>query len=119
MQYKNGGQCLVQQKYSSNNFYKLNDIFLDFIFRTIFEAEDTIRGQHGVTDTRNCGHGSGIEMIYSILINYFLYKLDSSETAQREINFFFPEFDMKSISKYENLSADKLIFNKDTLEHQL
>lgn len=31
-------------------------------FRTIFEAENTIRGQHGITDTRNCGHGSGIGM---------------------------------------------------------
>jgi hypothetical protein len=34
--------------------------------RTIFEAENTIRGQHGVTDTRNCGHGSGILMKYFI-----------------------------------------------------
>ena len=66
MQYKNGDQCLVQQKYSSNCFCKLNNILIEFIFRTIFEAEDTIRGQHGVTDTRNCGHGSGIDTIYWI-----------------------------------------------------
>jgi len=40
------------------------------------------------------------------------------ETAQREISFFFPEFDMKSIVKYENVLANTLIFNKDTLEHE-
>ncbi|CAF4166261.1 unnamed protein product, partial [Rotaria sordida] len=47
---------------------------------TRFEAANTIRGQHGITYVRNCGHGS-----YSI------------ETAQHEISFFFPKFDMKSI----------------------
>jgi hypothetical protein len=47
------------------------------------------------------------------------FKIDSIETAQREISFFFPEFDMKCQSKYENLSANKLIFNKETLEHEL
>ncbi|UJR23983.1 hypothetical protein I4U23_026949 [Adineta vaga] len=72
------------------------------VFKTVFEAENTIRGQHGVTDTRNCGHGS-----------------DSTETAQREINFFFPEFDMKSLSKYENIPTNNLIFNRDIFEHQL
>jgi hypothetical protein len=57
--------------------------------------------------------------ITGILLKCFLYTIDSIETAQREISFFFPEFDMKSISKYENLLVNKLIFNKDTLEHQL
>ncbi len=64
MQYKNGDQCLVQQKYLSNYLDQLNKIYFEFIFRTIFEAENTIRGQHGVTDTRNCGHGSGRKMNY-------------------------------------------------------
>jgi hypothetical protein len=58
-------------------------------------------------------------MMNSVLINSFIFKIDSIETAQREISFFFPEFDIKSISKYENVSANKLIFNKDTLEHEL
>jgi hypothetical protein len=50
--------------------YQLNkNYFFESIFRTIFEAENTIRGQHGITDTRNCGHGSGIEMKYFIEIN--------------------------------------------------
>ena len=46
------------------------------VFRTRFEQPDTIRGKFGLTDTRNCSHGS-----------------DSEETAAREIGFFFPEFD--------------------------
>jgi len=71
MPYKNGDQCLVQQKYSSNNLCELTEIRFKYVFRTIFEAENTIRGQHGVTDTRNCGHGSGIELRYFI----FFYKL--------------------------------------------
>jgi len=47
-------------------------------------------------------------------------EIDSIATAQREIGFFFPEFDMKqSLAKYENLSFDRLKFNRDTLEHEL
>lgn len=49
------------------------------VFKTIFTHPDSIRGQFGLTDTRNGTHGS-----------------DSPETAQREIKFFFPEFDMDS-----------------------
>lgn len=45
--------------------------------------------------------------------------IDSIETAQSEIKFFFPEFDMKSISKYETMLTKDLIFNSGTLEHQL
>merc|ERR1711963_590496 len=46
------------------------------VLKTVHEAPDSIRGRYGLTDTRNCTHGS-----------------DSDETAQREIKFFFPEFD--------------------------
>ena len=38
----------------------------------------SIRGQFGLTDTRNVSHGS-----------------DSDETARREIQFFFPDFDQQ------------------------
>jgi nucleoside-diphosphate kinase len=48
------------------------------VLRTIYEHPDTIRGQFGLTDTRNCAHGS-----------------DSDDTARREIEFFFPDFDPK------------------------
>ena len=47
-------------------------------------------------------------------------EIDSIATAQREIGFFFPEFDIQqSLAKYENLSFDRLKFNRDTLEHEL
>merc|ERR1719270_1151668 len=46
------------------------------VFSTRFSHPDCIRGQFGLTDTRNSSHGS-----------------DSDETAAKEIKFFFPEFD--------------------------
>jgi nucleoside-diphosphate kinase len=49
------------------------------VFKTRFEQPDTIRGQFGLTDTRNVAHGS-----------------DSNESAAKEIGFFFPEFSIDS-----------------------
>ncbi|XP_074642368.1 nucleoside diphosphate kinase 6-like [Tubulanus polymorphus] len=46
------------------------------VFRTLYEQPNTLRGLYGLTDTRNGTHGS-----------------DSAESAKKEINFFFPEFD--------------------------
>ncbi|ESP00658.1 hypothetical protein LOTGIDRAFT_112601 [Lottia gigantea] len=46
------------------------------VLKTVFEEPNSIRGKFGLTDTRNCTHGS-----------------DSEETAKREIKLFFPEFD--------------------------
>lgn len=45
------------------------------VYKTIIDDPDSIRGQYGLTDTRNCCHGS-----------------DSIESAIKEIQFFFPEF---------------------------
>ncbi|XP_028997595.1 nucleoside diphosphate kinase 6 isoform X2 [Betta splendens] len=45
------------------------------VFRARYTSPLSIRGQFGLTDTRNTTHGS-----------------DSVESAQREINFFFPDF---------------------------
>ena len=45
------------------------------VFKTRYEQPESIRGQFGLTDTRNSSHGS-----------------DSDETARAEISFFFPEF---------------------------
>ncbi|KAG7166005.1 Nucleoside diphosphate kinase 6-like [Homarus americanus] len=45
------------------------------VYKTKYEAPDTIRGMYGLTDTRNSTHGS-----------------DAEETAAREMKFFFPEF---------------------------
>ncbi|XP_053385399.1 nucleoside diphosphate kinase 6-like [Mercenaria mercenaria] len=47
------------------------------VFKTIHDDPDSIRGKFGLTDTRNSTHGS-----------------DSDENALKEMNFFFPEFDV-------------------------
>lgn len=52
------------------------------VLRTIFEEPDSIRGRFGLTDTRNCAHGS-----------------DSEETAKQEINFFFPNLNIEKWKK--------------------
>lgn len=51
------------------------------IYKTIHNDPTSIRGQFGLTDTRNCCHGS-----------------DSEKSALSEIRFFFPEFDINSSS---------------------
>ncbi|XP_072370754.1 nucleoside diphosphate kinase 6 [Scyliorhinus torazame] len=45
------------------------------VFRARYSAPESIRGNYGLTDTRNTTHGS-----------------DSPESAAKEISFFFPEF---------------------------
>lgn len=45
------------------------------VFKTVHDEPDSIRGHYGLTDTRNATHGS-----------------DSVETAKKEMEFFFPEF---------------------------
>jgi len=52
------------------------------VFKTIHDDPESIRGRFGLTDTRNSTHGS-----------------DSDETAKREINFFFPEFNVEDWHK--------------------
>lgn len=45
------------------------------VFKTTFSHPNSIRGQYGLSDTRNACHGS-----------------DSINAAAREISIFFPEF---------------------------
>ncbi|PSN58146.1 Nucleoside diphosphate kinase 6 [Blattella germanica] len=47
------------------------------VYQAQFTAPDTIRGSFGLSDTRNATHGS-----------------DSPESAKREIEIFFPKFDI-------------------------
>jgi len=54
------------------------------VFKTRFTDPDTIRGQFGLTDTRNASHGS-----------------DSVQTADKETQFFFPEFDKNHFYNHE------------------
>ncbi|KAG9285680.1 hypothetical protein G9A89_002247 [Geosiphon pyriformis] len=56
--------------------------------RAKIHAPNTLRSIYGLTDTRNSFHGS-----------------DSDETAKREIEFFFPDFD---IEQWRNLDLKKM-----------
>ncbi|KAM9338862.1 nucleoside diphosphate kinase 6 [Symphorus nematophorus] len=57
------------------------------VFRARYTSPASIRAQFGLTDTRNTTHGS-----------------DSVESAQREINFFFPDFCAKEWMEKEEPS---------------
>jgi len=57
------------------------------VFQARFSQPSSLRGQFGLTDTRNCCHGS-----------------DSEETARREMDFFFPNFDPSSFPTEEEVS---------------
>ncbi|GLV34897.1 nmdyn-D6 [Carabus blaptoides fortunei] len=56
------------------------------VFKAQFSDPESIRGKYGLSDTRNATHGS-----------------DSPQSATREINIFFPNFDVKSWYENEEL----------------
>ncbi|XP_008335576.1 nucleoside diphosphate kinase 6 [Cynoglossus semilaevis] len=64
------------------------------VFRARYTSPASIRAQFGLTDTRNTTHGS-----------------DSAESAQREINFFFPDFCVE-----EWMEKDELLFRSRRLD---
>nr|CAG4652301.1 EOG090X0HUX [Triops cancriformis] len=74
------------------------------VFQAQFESPASIRGALGLTDTRNSSHGS-----------------DSLETAQREIQFFFPDFDWSKFFSEEEpfLRADQCEFDAESLTHRI
>ena len=76
---------------------------LTLIIDTRYTHPDSIRGQFGVTDTRNSSHGS-----------------DSDQSAQQEINFFFPEFDMNHWRDNESkiFEEGSVEFNKEKFIHE-
>ena len=73
------------------------------VFTSRFTHPNTIRGQFGLTDTRNSSHGS-----------------DSEATAEAEINFFFPEFDLEQWNKTdkEHFDAENVIFDRENFIHR-
>jgi len=73
------------------------------VFSTRFSHPDCIRGQFGLTDTRNSSHGS-----------------DSDETAAKEIKFFFPEFDQETWNQTERktFEAGNVIFDSENFIHR-
>ncbi|XP_062324157.1 nucleoside diphosphate kinase 6 [Osmerus eperlanus] len=70
------------------------------VFRARFTSPTTIRGQFGLTDTRNTSHGS-----------------DSLESAQREIAFFFPEFRVEEWMEKEEPSFRRGLMEYDQQRH--
>ncbi|XP_055886293.1 nucleoside diphosphate kinase 6-like isoform X2 [Biomphalaria glabrata] len=72
------------------------------VLKTVYDEPLSIRGLYGLTDTRNCTHGS-----------------DSEENAEREIQFFFPEFNIKKWYETEHdfFRQDFVEFDHDKLKH--
>ena len=74
------------------------------VFRSRFTDPKTIRGQVGLTDTRNSTHGS-----------------DSDETARKEIKFFFPKFDPEhffvNVSQKIPEKNSEIVFDKENFVH--
>jgi len=73
-------------------------------YRAQYEAPSSVRGQFGLTDTRNAVHGS-----------------DSVESANREISFFFPEFDPVMWLKNEekHFFRNNVKFSLENLAHHV
>lgn len=68
-----------------------------------YEAPESIRGQFGLTDTRNAVHGS-----------------DSYESVVEESKFFFPEFDHSSWEEVEKQFRNgNVVLDKELFEHRI
>ncbi|KAH9422182.1 Nucleoside diphosphate kinase 6 [Dermatophagoides pteronyssinus] len=75
------------------------------VFKTRLEQPNTIRGIFGLTDTRNATHGS-----------------DSTETAHREIELFFPKFSIQNWFEYEEFewrTKNDFILDKKQWIHRM
>jgi len=66
------------------------------VFKSRFSHPESIRGRFGLTDTRNCSHGS-----------------DSADTASKEMEFFYPEFDRQQWEQGEMSMFEKGNINFD------
>ncbi|KAM4611162.1 nucleoside diphosphate kinase 6 [Discoglossus pictus] len=74
------------------------------VFRARITAPETIRGNLGLTDTRNTTHGS-----------------DSVESTCREIPFFFPEFNLNYWYQEQEprYRTGPLRYDEESLEHRV
>ncbi|XP_063243426.1 nucleoside diphosphate kinase 6-like [Bacillus rossius redtenbacheri] len=72
-------------------------------YQARFTSPDTIRGKHGLSDTRNAVHGS-----------------DSPESAEKEALILFPEFSIRQWYKDEEkyFINGKVVFNKENFVHR-
>lgn len=79
--YMSSGPCHVHIMARENAISEWRKLMgMTKVFRTRYLEPGSIRGQVGLTDTRNSTHGS-----------------DSDETARQEMIFFFPTFDRDQI----------------------
>lgn len=82
------------------------------VFKTQFDAPESIRGKFGLSDTRNCAHGSGNNLQRFNSSTSMIYQtLDSPQSVQREIGVVFPEF---NIEKW--YTKDEPYFRKGEIE---
>ncbi|EEB11575.1 Nucleoside diphosphate kinase, putative [Pediculus humanus corporis] len=72
------------------------------VFKTIFTHPDSIRGVHGLSDTRNATHGS-----------------DSKQSFEKEAKIFFPDFNSREWYAKEEIKfiEGNSLFDKDKFEH--
>jgi len=52
----------------------MNKLLSDLFSRTVYENPASIRGMFGLTDTRNCTHGSGTFPVYKYCYFKVYYK---------------------------------------------
>ncbi|KAK3791613.1 hypothetical protein RRG08_002966 [Elysia crispata] len=72
------------------------------VLKTVFNEPESIRGSYGLTDTRNCAHGS-----------------DADATARKEVGFFFPEFDFEEWYRRQHplFINDLVEFDPEKMQH--
>lgn len=89
------------------------------VFKTQFEAPETIRGQFGLSDTRNATHGSGFIKFCRFLISFQFS--DSPESVKREISIFFPEFDIEEWYRAQEpkFRINEIEFIKENFVHKI
>ncbi|XP_060523237.1 nucleoside diphosphate kinase 6 [Cylas formicarius] len=73
-------------------------------FKAQYEAPNTLRGRFGLSDTRNATHGS-----------------DSPESARREIQIFFPDFNVDEWYRTaeQKFRSNLIIFSKEEFIHKI
>lgn len=73
------------------------------VYHTVFTHSESIRGRFGLSDTRNAAHGS-----------------DSEASAEKEINFFFPQVNLCNLlkSSQKALESGPIKFDEDKFEHR-
>lgn len=102
------------------------------VYQAQYNAQDTIRGMFGLSDTRNATHGSGNHSQYqtylmecSLILKkkkiLILFGLDSTQSAEREIMIFFKDFNIKKWYDNEEMfyNLGRLHFDPTSFVHTI